>query len=205
MTAKPTRRQRERLRHKNEILDAAERAFSRKGFHSSSIADIAKEAEFAVGTLYKFFKSKEEMYQNLFLRKINTIRARVESETASLKDPRRKIEKVIDTNLYFAKEYREFFLLHMTEVLGVLKPVPLASPRIQQRYQGFIKFLSGIIKSGQRKRLFRALNPAYAAISLIGVMHNCAALWISGGGSLSIEEVADMAKKIFFGGMLESK
>jgi len=200
-----SRRERERLRHKNEILDAAERMFSQKGYHAVSMSDIAEEAEFATGTLYNFFKSKEKMYRALFARKVDVIWTQVASGAASVSDPREKIEKIIEANLHFAQEYREFFLLHMTEVLGVLKPMPLASSQVQSRYQDFIELLADIVEEGQRKRIFRQMEPGYAAVSLIGVMHNCAALWISDKNSISVEGVADMAKSIFFNGVVRKK
>ena len=204
---KMTRKQREQERHRNEILDAAERVFSRNGFRASSVTDIAREAEFAVGTLYNFFESKEHLYQELFLRKVGEIDPRIRAEVAAVKDPRKKIERLIDTNLYFVRKYRDFFLLHMNEVIGVLKPIPLPSPEVRRRYEDFIGFVAGVISDGIKKRVFEKCDPMYAAISLIGIVHNCGAMWISGKAQaeMKIEELADFAKRMFFTGMLKSK
>ena len=54
---KLSRREREKLRHRKEMLDAALKLFSEKGFHNVSMHEIAQKAEFAIGTLYKFFKN----------------------------------------------------------------------------------------------------------------------------------------------------
>jgi len=62
-TCKPSRREREKLRQRQEILDVALNLFSKKGYHNISMHEIAKEAEFAIGTLYKFFRNKEDLYQ----------------------------------------------------------------------------------------------------------------------------------------------
>ena len=60
--AKPmTRREKERLAHRAAILDAAERIFAAKGFPGATIAEIAREAEFAVGSIYNFFPGKREL------------------------------------------------------------------------------------------------------------------------------------------------
>ena len=64
-TEKLSRRQRERLQHRNEILATALRLFSEKGFHNVSMQEVAAEAEFATGTLYNFFDSKEAMFDDL--------------------------------------------------------------------------------------------------------------------------------------------
>ena len=59
---KMTRKERERERHRREMLEAAERVFVRKGYHDATVEEIAQEAEFAVGTLYNFFKGKDDLY-----------------------------------------------------------------------------------------------------------------------------------------------
>jgi len=60
-----SRRDREALRHRDEILTAAEQVFAEKGFHNTTMEDIAQTSEFAIGTLYKHFKSKEAIFLGL--------------------------------------------------------------------------------------------------------------------------------------------
>lgn len=74
-----SRKDRERERHKNDILDAAERVFVRDGF-SAKIESIASEAEYAVGSIYNFFSSKDELFKCVLLR-ISQFR---DEETAKL-------------------------------------------------------------------------------------------------------------------------
>ena len=59
------RRERKNLHQRAEILQTALRLFSEKGYHNVSMHDIAKEAEFGMGTLYKYFNNKEELYKTL--------------------------------------------------------------------------------------------------------------------------------------------
>ena len=59
-----SRKQRERLRHRQEILDMALKLFSERGFHNVSMQQIAEASEFAVGTLYNFFQSKEMLLKS---------------------------------------------------------------------------------------------------------------------------------------------
>ncbi|HNU75958.1 MAG TPA: helix-turn-helix domain-containing protein, partial [Deltaproteobacteria bacterium] len=66
-SARPSRRERERARQRRDILDTALRLFSEKGYHSVTMHEIADKAEFAVGTLYKFFRNKEDLYKALIL------------------------------------------------------------------------------------------------------------------------------------------
>ena len=61
------RREREKLRQRQEMLAAALDLFSEKGYHNVSMHEIAEKAEFAIGTLYKFFQNKEDLYKALVL------------------------------------------------------------------------------------------------------------------------------------------
>lgn len=62
MAVKRTRGEPERRRHRREILAAAQEFFSRKGFDRTSMAEVAEQAEFAVGTLCKFFKDISNVF-----------------------------------------------------------------------------------------------------------------------------------------------
>jgi AcrR family transcriptional regulator len=66
-TSKLPRREREKLRRRQEVFDVALRLFSEKGYHNVSMHAIAKEAEFAIGTLYKFFRNKEDLFKALIM------------------------------------------------------------------------------------------------------------------------------------------
>ena len=61
------RREREKLRQRQEMLAAALDLFSEKGYHNVSMHQVAEKAEFAIGTLYKFFQNKEDLYKALVL------------------------------------------------------------------------------------------------------------------------------------------
>lgn len=68
-----SRKERERERHRKEIMDAAMRLFAEQGYHSVSMQEIASEAEFATGTLYKFFPSKRELFREIMIGVIEDI------------------------------------------------------------------------------------------------------------------------------------
>jgi TetR/AcrR family transcriptional regulator len=67
---KVSRKERELQRHRWEILRVALKMFSESGFHGVTMQDIARESEFAVGTLYKFFNNKEDLYGALLMEKL---------------------------------------------------------------------------------------------------------------------------------------
>src|SRR3954451_24484781 len=68
-----SRRAQRRLLHqdlsRSQLLDAAEEVFGRKGFHATTLKEIAELAEFSVGSVYSFFDNKDDLYLNVFLRR----------------------------------------------------------------------------------------------------------------------------------------
>jgi AcrR family transcriptional regulator len=72
------RKEREKERRRQQIMVAAKRVFSVKGFNKATMEDIAKEAELSPGTLYLYFKNKEELYASLSLRILQYLHMRVE-------------------------------------------------------------------------------------------------------------------------------
>ncbi|RJR38591.1 MAG: TetR/AcrR family transcriptional regulator, partial [Deltaproteobacteria bacterium] len=85
------RREREKLRQRQEMLAAALDLFSQKGYHKVSMQEIAEKAEFAIGTLYKFFQSKEDLYKALFSDLCDNFE---EALTRAIEEPADEIEKL---------------------------------------------------------------------------------------------------------------
>ncbi|HEX6238473.1 MAG TPA: helix-turn-helix domain-containing protein, partial [Acidimicrobiales bacterium] len=67
------RREQRRLRHQDvsraQFLDAAEEVFGRKGFHNTTLKEVAELAEFSVGSVYSFFESKDDLFRQIFVRR----------------------------------------------------------------------------------------------------------------------------------------
>jgi AcrR family transcriptional regulator len=76
------RKERERERRKQQIMVAAKRVFTEKGFSKATMEDIAKEAELSPGTLYLYFKNKDELYASLSLRILQYLMIRLEHVSA---------------------------------------------------------------------------------------------------------------------------
>lgn len=72
------RKQRERERRRQQIMIAAKRVFSQKGFNKATMEDIAKEAELSPGTLYLYFKNKDELFSSLSIRILQYLNIRLE-------------------------------------------------------------------------------------------------------------------------------
>ena len=128
---KLTRREREKLRQKREILDAALELFCERGFQNVSMLEIAKKSEFAVGTLYKFFNDKEDLYKTLILEQSNKFH---EALTEAIEEAESEIDKLTQETISGNIPFIESFIrrvnilsrLSVSEINQLLKNVTLS-------------------------------------------------------------------------------
>ena len=107
------RKEREKERRRQQIIVAAKRVFSEKGFNKTTMEDIAKEAELSPGTLYLYFKNKEELYASLSLRILQYLHIRVthvnEENDLSTED---KLKALMDA-MYDVYDFDPLIIINM--------------------------------------------------------------------------------------------
>lgn len=107
------RKERERERRRQQIIVAAKKVFSEKGFNKATMDDIAGEAELSPGTLYLYFKNKEELYASLSLRILQYLYIRVEhAKDERGLDPEQKLDAMIEA-MYDVYEFDSLVIINM--------------------------------------------------------------------------------------------
>jgi len=150
---------------KRQILRAAMKLFSERGFAAASIRDIAKESGYTNPALYKHFASKEELALHLFETCHRRMWARCNSAVVSAKGFDDKLEGYIGQWLELVDEHPEVvaFLSDSARVLW-----PKASPTV--RRQTMIGLARSLMVKAQLRRGMSAVNPDVAAASLQGTL-----------------------------------
>ncbi|MBN1415071.1 MAG: TetR/AcrR family transcriptional regulator [Bacteroidales bacterium] len=103
------RRKREKERRRNDILDAAEKVFFKKGIEQSTMDDVAAKAELSKGTIYLYFKSKEELYFAIGIRAHMALRCMFEKAISADKTIMENIMGVGKAFVKFANDYPDYF------------------------------------------------------------------------------------------------
>lgn len=106
------RRERERAQREAEILAAAERVISRHGFHGAGMTEIAREAEFAIGTLYGFFDSKEALYERLIVERTASLASAMRAALESGGPARERLARALDAKLAHMSDHLDFILIY---------------------------------------------------------------------------------------------
>jgi TetR/AcrR family fatty acid metabolism transcriptional regulator len=162
---------------RRQILDAAIRVFARQGFHSTRVADIADEAGVAYGLVYHYFKSKEEVLNQLFSERWSLLLAAIEEADRSAGlTPRAKLEAVagfIVDSYRHDPELMKVIIVEVTRAANSFGRTHL--PEIRRAYDSIAK----IVADGQRSGAFRRdIDPIFASMSFYGAIEQQLSGWI---------------------------
>lgn len=173
------RKEREFNTRRAEILKQAEKIFATKGFHDVTMAEIAGASGFSIGSLYQFFKSKDQLYSTMISEKIDLMYNKIHQEVKSTKTLADKIAKVIDAQLQFVENNTDFcriFLRGENEALSEMM-TSIRQKLINDYYQ-HISFIEKILKSGIRIGLLRSLPPREMAGALSHLIRAASVDWV---------------------------
>jgi TetR/AcrR family transcriptional regulator, fatty acid metabolism regulator protein len=161
---------------RRQILDAAVTVFARQGFHSTRVSDIADEAGVAYGLVYHYFKSKDEVLNELFSERWSLLLAAIEEADSADRPPREKLEIVAS---FIVESYR-----HNPELMKVIiVEVTRAANSFGQTHLREIRraydSIGRIVEEGQETGAFRSdIDPAFASMSFYGAIEQLLSGWI---------------------------
>jgi AcrR family transcriptional regulator len=203
MDQRSQRKQREYEARREEILLAAERMFSQNGFFKTSMVEIAESAQFAMGTVYRFFKSKEEIYISLVEAKVEDLLSLLQEATKSGSTAPEKLREVIRVKLVFADQNRDFFRIYVSEWSGFEWTVKSAfGDRVWKKYLAQIDLVANLIKEGIHTGEFRKVNPKDTSLALHGMLNSTIYVWIlQAGPKESLVDKGEWLGALFLGGI----
>ncbi len=201
------RREREKLRQRREILAAALELFTEQGFHNTPMHQIAEKAEFAVGTLYKFFRDKEDLYRSLVMEQALEFHALL---TEVLESPGEEVEKVcqyIRVKAEIFSRRKQMIKLYFAETRGIGHNVMAGMDSdIRSLYGTGLRKLAAVFKSGIEKGCFRPVAaPFHLAVALDTLINAFLLLWIEEPEAHPFDQCVESIKAVFFEQITNSK
>ena len=161
---------------RRQILDAAIRVFARQGFHSCRVSDIADEADVAYGLVYHYFKSKEEVLNELFVERWSLLLAAIDEVDAGSDPPRVKLDAVagfIIDSYRHDPELMKVIIVEVTRAANSFGRTHL--PEIRRAYQGIEK----IVADGQSQGVFRDdVDAQIASMWFYGAIEQLLSGWV---------------------------
>ncbi|KAF0247473.1 MAG: TetR/AcrR family transcriptional regulator fatty acid metabolism regulator protein [bacterium] len=180
------------------ILLAAIRVFARNGFFNSKVADVAKDAGVADGTVYLYFKNKEDLLISIFNYIIDEAIETARRELTVLDSPNEKIRKLASLHLD---------LMGRDENLAKVFQVELRQLKFMEQFSTsklsiYFEFIRTTIEQGQQIGIFRKeINSQIAAKVLYGALDEMVTNWILSRKEYNLSDMADPVVDIFLNGV----
>jgi TetR/AcrR family transcriptional regulator len=170
-----------KILRQQEIMDAALDLFSQKGFHNTTMAQVAQKAGVGVGTLYQHFQGKEELYHFLLEDKcnrlLNSLLALVKEEDSTEEN----LKRLLDAQIDFVEKHRSFFKLYLSEQLATLEAIrEKLGLKADVIYTRFFHLFHGIMDRGVKKGELRDLSPAHLTRAYMGILNSFFFDWLKG-------------------------
>jgi TetR/AcrR family fatty acid metabolism transcriptional regulator len=183
---------------RDAILRAAIDVFAESGYFNAQVADVARAAGVAAGTVYLYFRSKDDLLVSIFERSMRDALAEGRAAVADVKDPRERLQRFARLHLERLGRDRNLAIVFQVELRQSVKFMERFSSTLLRDYIGQIR---AAIVDGQQKGLFRAdLNATAAAKIFFGALDEMATNWILSTQRRSLEGDADAVVDLFLNG-----
>jgi TetR/AcrR family transcriptional regulator, fatty acid metabolism regulator protein len=185
--------------YRRAILEAAERVFVESSFADAKIADIAREAGMATGSIYTYFASKEQIFQSLLELRGEELLGQLDAGSRAPAAPLDRLEAVVRTSLAHVEEHRSMFVL-FTE-LGEGQVMRLAGHAAQRRYDRFVGHYERAMREAVVAGVIRRdVQVADLVALLTGAMKGYVQAWMSAGGRKGLAVKAGTVLDVFVRG-----
>ncbi|OLD39840.1 MAG: hypothetical protein AUI57_01770 [Candidatus Rokubacteria bacterium 13_1_40CM_2_68_8] len=182
-----------------QIIDAAIRVFARGGYYNSRVSDIAREAGIASGTIYLYFKTKDEILVTLFREKMAEWVALVRREIAAERDPLAKIRKIVALHFKVLEESPDLAEVVQVELRQGQKFFRGASAH---EVSAYFDVINDVLEEGVSAGLIRRDLPVKVATKMLfGAMDQLATSWVLGKRGYRLTEAAEPVATIFLQGV----
>ena len=195
------RKEREHLAHRGEILRAAEKVFAAKGFFQTTMSEIAQAAEFGTGTLYKYFKSKEDLYFTLIDEKTDQINRLVRDELSRKNSAIERIKNVLILELEFIERNRDFFRIYTSEGSRFEWSIKDdCGKKVHDKMVDYIHLLAQVLKQGMKVGELKPMDPMDLAHAFEGIVHSFIFEWLINPQPYPLVSKAETVLEIFLRG-----
>jgi len=154
------RKEREKLKRRKDILEAAKNSFSKKGFMNATIEEIAQESELSTGTIYLYFSGKEELYVSLIVETYDILIEELKEALKQDVSPDELLVSMATTYYNFCKNHPDHYKILnfiINEHLN-LTLTPELMEKIDEKTDTIFKMVSEVIKQGIKIGIFKQID-----------------------------------------------
>ena len=185
-----------------QIIEAAVRVFARRGYYNSRVSDIAREAGIAAGTIYLYFKTKDDILVTLFRDKMADFVDALRKAIALEPDAARKVRRLVSLHFRMLEENPDLAEVVQVELRQGQKFFRGAS---SQEIGAYFALIGSVLEEGVAEGRFRSGLPVKVATKMLfGAMDQMATSWVLGRRGYQLGAAADAVAEIFLRGIAAS-
>ena len=199
---KTKRKEMEFQLRRSEILTTAEKIFASKGFYTTTMAEISDASGFAIGTLYQFFESKENLYTTMICEKLDMMYSGIREQVNGAEHVIDKIETLIKSYFNFVENNIDFcnIFIHGEGTVPSEGKTQLREKVIKD-YLNHMEFIEGIMRLGMDTASLRVFDPRIMAFSLFGVIRAHIVGWMLENHDYPLSDKVECVLQIFLRGV----
>lgn len=184
------------------ILRAAAKVFAQSGYFNAKVSDVARTAGVADGTVYLYFKNKDDLLTSIFSWAMGEFLNRARNELSEISNAQEKLLRFANLHFSLLEQERDIAIVFQIELRQSTKFMEQFSTTYLAEY---LQMIREIIEEGQKHGLIRkGMNSKLVAKLLFGMLDEMATNWVLSHGNHSLTAMAEPVLDIFFNGVTAS-
>lgn len=183
-----------------QIIEAAVKVIAKNGYHGSQVSKIAKEAGVADGTIYLYFKNKEDVLVSVFKEKMGQFIEQIAKATAAQPDAERKLKVLIDMH---------FSQLEQNPDMAIVTQLELRQSDLSLRMQinnvlkAYLNVIDQVIAEGIEEKRFRDdINPTLIRQMIFGTLDEVVTSWVMNDRKYDLTSQAEAVHDFLINGLI---
>jgi AcrR family transcriptional regulator len=172
---------------KRAIFDSAIKVFSNNGYEGATMDEIASNAGVAKGTLYYYFKSKEEIFKYIITEGMGVIREQLEEEAQKFQDSLSKIKVLCRVQLNLVYQNRDFFKVIMSQIWGQ----EIRQMELRKSIEEYISYIEQYLKAAVDEGSVKKGETSFMAYTFFGTVCSAAVYELINKNIGNIDEIID--------------
>ncbi len=189
-------------RREKQIYKAALKVFSKYGYYKSDMDLIAQKAKIGKGTVYRYFKSKKNLFISLAEWGLNQLKDEILTNIEGIEDEVEKINTALEVYFNFYKTKKGFYRVLIYEKYNFMDEI---ARKYKETYFAHLHIIENVFQQGIQKGVLKNINTRSASISLMGITDALLFKWLFENKSSCFDEELAALQEIFFNGILVEK
>ena len=182
-----------------KIIDAAVDVIAEKGFHQSQVAKIAKKAGVADGTIYLYFKNKEDLLVSLFREKMGVFIEKIQEEISTKNTVREKLLAMVSMHFGQLAADKKLAIVTQLELRQTNKSLRL---KVNEALKGYLFVIDNILEQGKNEGVFnKSIDIRLARQMIFGTLDETVTNWVMNDHKYNLTALSEPVTNLLIGGL----